>query len=97
MGQRSTQKLGNPIFKSQILMGQRSLQNLGDGSTILTKIGGLLLLSKVFQELEASGFIFFYEEDKNFSVGLFNLLNNPYRKIELPMLGRTQALSILTG
>jgi hypothetical protein len=41
--------------------------------------------------LEASGFIFFYEEDKNFSVGLFNLLNNPYRKIELPMLGRTQA------
>jgi hypothetical protein len=23
-------------------------------------------------------------EDKNFSVGLFNLLNNPYRKIELP-------------
>jgi hypothetical protein len=38
--------------------------------------------------LEASGFIFFYEEDKNFSVGLFNLLNNPYRKIELPILGR---------
>jgi hypothetical protein len=26
-------------------------------------------------------------EDKNFSVGLFNLLNNPYRKIELPSVG----------
>jgi hypothetical protein len=25
-------------------------------------------------------------EDKNFSVGLFNLLNNPHRKIELPLL-----------
>jgi hypothetical protein len=35
----------------------------------------------------SSGFIFFYEEDKNFSVGLFNLLNNPYRKIELPAFG----------
>jgi hypothetical protein len=45
--------------------------------------------------LEASGFIFLQIsdllEDKNFSVGLFNLLNNPYRKIELPILGRTQA------
>jgi len=29
---------------------------------------------------------------KNFSVGLFNLLNNPYRKIELPILGRFKKL-----
>jgi hypothetical protein len=47
---------------------------------------------KSSKKLEASGFIFFYEEDKNFSVGLFNLLNNPYRKIELPMLGRFKTL-----
>jgi len=47
---------------------------------------------KSSNRLEASGFIFFYEEDKNFSVGLFNLLNNPYRKIELPIIGRFKTL-----
>jgi hypothetical protein len=51
--------------------------------------------TKNFQAVEASGFIFFYEEDKNFSVGLFNLLNNPYRKIELPLLGRFRMLGLM--
>jgi hypothetical protein len=37
-------------------------------------------LSNIFQVNGSSGFIFFYEEDKNFSVGLFNLLNNPTEK-----------------
>jgi hypothetical protein len=48
----------------------------------------LFVQIKTSKKLAASGFIFFYEEDKNFSVGLFNLLNNPYRKIELPIIGR---------
>jgi hypothetical protein len=39
--------------------------------------------------LEASGFTNGINSiGKNFSVGLFNKLNNPYRKIELPILGR---------
>jgi hypothetical protein len=48
-------------------------------------------MRKIFQVNGRSGFIFFYEEDKNFSVGLFNLLNNPYIKIDLPLLGRLRA------
>jgi hypothetical protein len=46
--------------------------------------------------LEASGFNNGINSvGKNFSVGLFNLLNNPYRKIELPMLGRFEIHNLI--
>jgi hypothetical protein len=53
---------------------------------------GVIFLD-ILQVGGSSGFIFFYEEDKKFSVGLFNLLNNPYRKIELPSAWRTEKTS----
>jgi hypothetical protein len=41
-----------------------------------------------FPIVGSSGFIFFVEEDKNFSVGIIE--NNSYRKIELPAIGKTK-------
>jgi hypothetical protein len=60
----------------------------------LLRIFTISFLVKILQVGGSSGFIFFYEEDKNFSVGLFNLLNNPYRKIELPSAWRTENKTI---
>jgi len=49
---------------------------------------------KSSNRLEASGFTNGTSSiGKNFSVGLFNLLNNPYRKIELPIIGRFKTLA----
>jgi hypothetical protein len=50
------------------------------------------LLLQNFPIVGSSGFIFFVEEDKNFSVGIIE--NNSYRKIELPACWKRDFLKL---